>query len=78
MRCEGWTRHGGAFTFGPVYWAQCDNEAIVNIRFIDNQRSGKGDERTLPACKDCWQKCIDNHLEILEVVPIKELEENNG
>ena len=67
MRCEGWTRKGGAFTLGPVTWSQCENESIVNIKFK------QGDEpiATLPACKQCWQKCIDSkNIKILSVEPI--------
>jgi len=73
MRCEGWTRYGGAFTFGPVIWKQCENEGVVMVKFID-----KGEERNLPACMECWQKCIDNKLQILEVVPLIETKNDQG
>ena len=66
MRCEGWRRYGGAFTFGPVEWKQCAKDGIVLIRFMDGK-----EERTLPACFECWQECIDNKVKILEVSPIQ-------
>lgn len=31
MRCEGYVRKGGVFTFGPVKWVQCENEAVKSI-----------------------------------------------
>jgi hypothetical protein len=65
QRCEGWIRKGGAFTFGPVVWEQCDNVGVVMIRFTENN-----EEKTLPACMKCWQKCIETGINIIEVVPI--------
>uniref|UniRef100_A0A6M3LPH5 Uncharacterized protein n=1 Tax=viral metagenome TaxID=1070528 RepID=A0A6M3LPH5_9ZZZZ len=68
-RCEGWTRRGGAFTFGPVTWHQCKNDATVIIKF----KQKKEDVTTLPSCLVCWQKCMDaEHIKILSVEPIKE------
>jgi len=64
-RCEGWRRRGGAFTLGPVVWTQCDQPGIVMLTFIDDSKT-----RTLPACKKCWQECIDNGLTIKKVEPI--------
>ncbi len=64
MRCEGWRRYGGAFTFGPVKWAQCDNNAIVVLR-VEQEKIEE-----LPACAECWQEALDNKMEILEVKPI--------
>lgn len=64
-RCEGWRRYGGAFTFGPVKWEQCKNEGIVFIKFKDD-----GKIKTLPACKECWNECLSNGIEIIEVRPI--------
>ena len=73
MRCEGWTRKGGAFTLGPVIWHQCENEAIVNIEFEQTWEGKKEDVKILPACKECWQKCIDEKkITILQVEPIKD------
>jgi hypothetical protein len=65
-RCEGWRRHGGAFTFGPVKWEQCESEGVVMIRFIED-----GEERTLPACMECWQECIQTGVQIVEVTPME-------
>ena len=48
MQCEGWRRTGGAFTFGPVTWDQCENDAIANIKFTQ----GKESIKTLPGCKE--------------------------
>jgi hypothetical protein len=65
MRCEGWRRTGGAFTFGPVKWEQCTEDAIVNLVVTQKDK-----QETLPACKTCWQECIDNKIEINEAKPI--------
>lgn len=72
-QCEGWTRYGGIFTFGPVEWKQCPNDGVVMIHFKD-----KKGELTKPACMECWQKLIDSpDYEILEATPIPE-EETGG
>ncbi len=64
-RCEGWTRHGGVFTLGPVTWSQCENEAVVNLTVIqDNEKT------TQPICMDCWQNGIDLGIEIVSAVPL--------
>ena len=73
MRCEGYTRHGGAFTLGPITWVQCKKEAIVNITATQD-----GKTETFPMCADCWKKGIDNGIEILSVVPIIEQESPTG
>lgn len=70
-RCEGWVRHGGAFTLGLPQWVQCENEPTVLITFIDTQDAGKSTKRTLPACQGCWQRVIDAKLKIISVKPIK-------
>lgn len=64
-RCEGWRRHGGAFTLGPVHWEQCASQGAV-ILTISNGKEIK----TLPACKKCWEECIENKLNIIKVTPI--------
>jgi hypothetical protein len=69
MRCEGYRKYGSFMTLGPRKWKQCENEAIVMIRFEDRK-----EEQTLPACAACWQDCIDTKLHILEVTPIKKEE----
>lgn len=65
QRCEGWRRYGGVFSLGPVTWVQCQSEGDVLLTIREN-----GVERTLPACKTCWQECIDTHIDIIRVVPI--------
>lgn len=64
-RCEGWRRHGGAFTFGPVTWKQCENKGIVTLKFKDGEKV-----KTLPACKECWAECLANGITIIEARPI--------
>ena len=67
MRCEGYRRYGGAFTFGPVIWRQCENEAMVMLE-VKQKEEGvyKG-----PACGECWQEAIGNDkIEIISVEPI--------
>jgi len=66
MRCEGWRRYGGAFTFGSVTWKQCENDAIVNLTVIQERK-----KETLPACLDCWNECIEKKIKIVKVVPIE-------
>lgn len=65
MRCEGWRRHGGMFTLGPVTWSQCKNEAVV---VIDLEQDGKREK--LPGCMECWREAIDSGIKILSVEPI--------
>jgi len=75
MRCEGWTRNGGAFSFGPVTWSQCDKNAEVMLKGTQSACDGTGDieDFEMPACKSCWQIAIDtDHIEIVSAVPIKE------
>jgi hypothetical protein len=63
VRCEGWRRHGGAFTLGPVTWEQCKNDGIVTLKFKD---ADTGKVKTLPACKECWAECLENGIKIIE------------
>lgn len=72
MRCEGMTRHGGAFTLGPVRWVQCENEAIVLLK-IRQERNGKFEEKhNMPTCLGCWLEGRETDaIEILEAIPIK-------
>ncbi len=68
IRCEGWRRHGGAFSFGPVKWAQCKEDAVVLLTI----KQGKEKKTTLPACKLCWNKSINHKgIKIIEVKPIE-------
>ena len=70
-KCEGQIRHGGAFTFGPVYWTQCENEPTVNLTI---KRKGEK-AQIMPACPSCWKKCIDGEdidgLKIVKADPIE-------
>lgn len=64
-RCEGWRRHGGAFTLGPVRWEQCTEQGTV---LLTVRQAGK--VQTLPACRTCWKEVEENKIEILKVKPI--------
>lgn len=66
-RCEGWRRHGGAFTLGPVTWTQCKEKGVVMLTFRDKDRDSI---KTLPACKDCWAECLATGIAIIEARPI--------
>ena len=67
MRCEGWTRKGGAFTLGLPTWHQCEEEGTVNIEF----KQGNEEITTLPMCNKCWEKGIEKEeIKILSVEPI--------
>jgi hypothetical protein len=66
MRCEGWTRTGGAFSFGPIVWSQCENDAVVNLTVVQD-----GVEEVQPACVDCWNKGIEKGIVIKSVVPLQ-------
>jgi len=72
-RCEGYTRHGGVFTFGPVRWVQCDKEAVVLLKI---KQEGE-DEREMPACLDCWTEAQKPEwkIQILSAKPITQEEE---
>lgn len=68
MRCEGWTRKGGVFTWGRPVWSQCENEAVVMLE-VKQEKVEKQ-----PACIDCWKKGVKTGIEILSVEPIKDHE----
>ena len=73
MRCEGWTRKGGAFTLGAPEWKQCENEAVVNLTFEQD-----GEIQTMPACLDCWKtaKTADySQAKVVAAEPIIESED---
>jgi hypothetical protein len=61
-RCEGYRRYGGAFTLGPVRWEQCDENAIVMIKIVQD-----GEKKTFPACQECWKEAATHGLCILKV-----------
>jgi hypothetical protein len=50
-RCEGFRRHGGAFSLGPVTWEQCCETATVLLTVTQD-----GETQTLPACPTCWEE----------------------
>jgi len=66
-RCEGWRRSGGAFTFGPVVWKQCEEAAVVFLTVTQNDQN-----QSLPACLTCWQEAIDNNISVLEAKPLRQ------
>ena len=65
MRCEGWTRTGGAFTLGPVKWSQCESEATVLLTVVQD-----GEQQCMPSCVACWQEGIKSGIEIVKAEPI--------
>ena len=66
-QCEGWRRKGGMFTFGPVHWSQCENNAIVTITVKQDGTK----QKPLPACKKCWHECIESKdIAVILVVPL--------
>jgi hypothetical protein len=67
MRCEGWTRRGGAFTLGKPVWSQCDAEATVMLSVVKDEIAA-----FFPACNDCWRTCIEREIEIVKSEPIGE------
>jgi len=69
MRCEGWTKHGGAFTLGPVRWAQCENEAVVMLVVKQKDKINK-----YPGCMNCWDKCKEFAIEIISAELIEDVE----
>jgi len=76
MKCEGWTRYGGAFTLGFPEWRQCENDAVVMISGTQSKCDGtsKKEKFNMPACMDCWIKAEStNHMMIKKVLPIKEV-----
>lgn len=70
MRCEGWTRHGGVFTFGPVTWTQCPNEAVVMLK-VEQKVEGQSGVSEQPACIDCWKEAKAWPITILSATPIE-------
>jgi len=65
-RCEGWRRHGGAFTFGPVKWVQCPESATVMLTVKQ-----AGEKQKLPACPKCWQEARNTKgIVVLDAEPI--------
>ena len=75
MRCEGWTKHGGAFSLGRPEWRQCKNDAVIILSGTQSKCNGtnKRERFSMPACMDCWIKAqTTNHMKIKNAIPIKE------
>jgi hypothetical protein len=68
VRCQGWRRDGGAFTFGPVRWAQCREEAVVELEV---RNYGQAKFKKLPACLTCWKEALKTDgMEVKKVRPL--------
>ena len=67
IRCEGWRRTGIFQMGGTGKWEQCRSDAIAMLKFKDNQEDGNGKVKILPACKKCWEDCLQSGIEILSV-----------
>ena len=72
IRCEGWRRTGGAFSFGPVKWSQCENNAIVMLEVRQKE------VKEFPACIECWNEAIGRGIEIMEARPLGAARERGG
>ena len=67
MQCEGWRRTGGALSFGPVKWIQCENKATIMLQF----KQGDEDITALGACPVYWKECIEHDdITIINASPI--------
>jgi hypothetical protein len=66
MQCEGFRRHGGAFSFGPVTWVQCTNEATAVIEVKQDGKTNK-----FPACDVCQQECGERGIKVVSVTPVE-------
>lgn len=53
IRCEGYRRYGGAFSFGPPQWRQCTNHASVMIHV---EQDGNND--SYPSCFECIDEIL--------------------
>jgi hypothetical protein len=51
---------------GTGRWEQCKADAVVKLRFKDTQEGGKGEVKTLPACKECWAEVLGSGITIIE------------
>jgi len=72
MRCEGRRRYGGAFLLGPPRWVQCEEDATVKLRLVQNDEP----EAEMYACATCWKEAKEHpEIEILEVLPLDERDE---
>jgi len=60
MQCEGWRR----FTFGPVKWSHCTDDAIVTLTVTQDEETEE-----MPACQRCWHEAIENKIKISAAAP---------
>ncbi len=65
LQCEGYTKPGAFQVGAPAVWTQCTNEAIVMLSFKENKKT-----KALPACKKCWNDCIEHNYKITKAKPI--------
>lgn len=66
LRCDGWRRTGNAFSFGPMIWTQCENDAVVLLTV--EQEGGIVEDS--PACAACWEEGRKLGLKQLDARPI--------
>jgi hypothetical protein len=65
-QCEGYRRHGNAFSFGPVTWKRCENNADVELVVVQDE-----EESTFPACIVCWDEAIGNDkIQVKDAKPL--------
>lgn len=73
IRCEGYRRHGGVFSLGPVTWSQCTGASVVMLTIRK-----EGEAVTLPACQRCWDECIEGRIRIIKARPIGKRKPEKG
>jgi hypothetical protein len=68
-RCEGWRRHGSAFTIGGTpRWVQCDADATV---LVTMRRDGQAATQEIPACDECWAEALNTPgIVVVDAKPI--------
>jgi len=65
-QCQGYRRHGGAFTLGPVRWEQCKEQGVVLLTV-----EAEGERTTVPACLVCWKEAVANvEMTVIAAEPI--------
>lgn len=64
MQCEGWRRYGGAFSIGSPVWKQCENDAVVTLTVVQEEK------QEMPACLKCWNEAKESGIVILNAEPI--------
>lgn len=66
IRCDGWRRHGSAFSLGPITWEQCGNDAVVLLT-IEQEGKIVNDS---PACAVCWEESRSLGIKQIDAKPI--------